>query len=193
MTGGFSENTDRELWRERPDDYYAPSIHVTQGGAIGINVGGAVYVKPLRAWHELAVAADAKRDLSRERKAVSGVMIPPADDKRLDTANRPLVNIKDAVFRIKAKQPISEDDMEAVCAIALQGCGQEMADGGNWHPDWPQIMKDCGGADKRANDLVMVTRETTRLAASAIRQQNGADAYHNFMAAERELLGVLED
>lgn len=29
-------NTDRELWRER-DDYYADSIHVTEGGGIGIN------------------------------------------------------------------------------------------------------------------------------------------------------------
>lgn len=48
------ENTDRELWREREGDYYADSIHVTQGGGIGINCGGCVIVKPLRAWHELA-------------------------------------------------------------------------------------------------------------------------------------------
>jgi hypothetical protein len=43
-------NTDRELWRETPDDYYAPSIHVTEGGGIGINVGGYVFVMPLRKW-----------------------------------------------------------------------------------------------------------------------------------------------
>jgi hypothetical protein len=46
------KNTDRELWRET-DDYYAPSIHVTLGGGIGINVGGTVYVMPLRDWHAL--------------------------------------------------------------------------------------------------------------------------------------------
>jgi hypothetical protein len=46
-------NTDRELWRER-DDYYADSIHVTEGGGIGINVGGTVFVMPLKKWHDLA-------------------------------------------------------------------------------------------------------------------------------------------
>lgn len=51
-------NTDRELYRV-PDvggngDYYLDRIHVTQGGSIGINVGGLVIVKPLSEWHELA-------------------------------------------------------------------------------------------------------------------------------------------
>jgi hypothetical protein len=50
------QNTDRELWRETPS-YYSPSIHVTEEGRIGINVGGTVFVKPLRDWHALAVAA----------------------------------------------------------------------------------------------------------------------------------------
>lgn len=54
-------NTDRELWREQseadgdPDNYYAPSIHVTASGGIGINVGGSVIVLPLREWHKLAL------------------------------------------------------------------------------------------------------------------------------------------
>ena len=47
-------NTDKEIWRERPGDYYADSIHVTEGGGIGINCGGYVYVKPVREWHKLA-------------------------------------------------------------------------------------------------------------------------------------------
>lgn len=55
-----AQNTDRELWREPTDnigaEFYMPSIHVTQGGAIGINVGGRVFVMPLRAWHALALA-----------------------------------------------------------------------------------------------------------------------------------------
>lgn len=53
-------NTDRELWRdlegnENKDagDYYADSIHVTEQGGIGINVGGTVYVRTLREWHGL--------------------------------------------------------------------------------------------------------------------------------------------
>jgi hypothetical protein len=51
---GSAQNTDKELWREIEDDFYSPSIHVTADGKIGINVGGMVYVKTLRNWHELA-------------------------------------------------------------------------------------------------------------------------------------------
>ena len=47
-----AQNTDRELWREAPD-YYAPSVFVTQGGAIGMNVGGFVRVMSVRDWHGL--------------------------------------------------------------------------------------------------------------------------------------------
>src|SRR3990172_2491619 len=48
------KNTDTELWRERPDDYYSPSVHVTQDGELGINVGGLVTVASLRQWHRWA-------------------------------------------------------------------------------------------------------------------------------------------
>jgi hypothetical protein len=52
------KNTDRELWRQ-PDkdgkgDFYSDSVHVTQDGGIGINVGGLVFVKTLAQWHRLA-------------------------------------------------------------------------------------------------------------------------------------------
>lgn len=53
-----AENTDKELWREKDGDYYADSIHVTETGEIGINVGGIVIVKPLRAWHALGMEKD---------------------------------------------------------------------------------------------------------------------------------------
>ena len=53
MTNGSAQNTDVELWREREGDYYADSIHVTEHGGIGINCGGHVIVKTLRAWHDL--------------------------------------------------------------------------------------------------------------------------------------------
>jgi hypothetical protein len=53
-------NTDRELWREREGDAYAPSIFVTVDGGIGISVGGTTYVMPAQRWHRLA-ADDMKR------------------------------------------------------------------------------------------------------------------------------------
>lgn len=54
MSDGPAENTDVEIWRERPGDYYADSIHVTADGSIGIDCGGYVFVMPVRGWHRLA-------------------------------------------------------------------------------------------------------------------------------------------
>lgn len=48
------ENTDIELWREKEGDYYADSIHVTENGKIGMNVGGHVIVMPIKEWHKVA-------------------------------------------------------------------------------------------------------------------------------------------
>lgn len=57
MTEREAKNTDRELWRERPGDFYADSLFVTEGGGIGLNCGGTVCVKPIRAWMQLAIDA----------------------------------------------------------------------------------------------------------------------------------------
>jgi len=54
MSEDASNNTDRELWREVPGDAYAPSIHVTADGGIGINCGGEVFVAPVTVWHKWA-------------------------------------------------------------------------------------------------------------------------------------------
>jgi len=48
-------NTDKEIWRKIPGDYYSPSIHVTEFGGIGINVGGHVLVAPVEKWYEAGV------------------------------------------------------------------------------------------------------------------------------------------
>jgi hypothetical protein len=45
-------NTDKQIWRAT-DSYYAPSIHVTEQGGIGINVDGHVIVMPVEKWHAL--------------------------------------------------------------------------------------------------------------------------------------------
>lgn len=63
MSDQAAANTDRELWREGGGDgngmsYYEPSIHVTERGGIGINVGGTVFVKTLREWHALAAESE---------------------------------------------------------------------------------------------------------------------------------------
>lgn len=48
-----AENTDREIWRERPGDFYSDVIYVTQHGNIAIDCGGHVITLPLRKWFEL--------------------------------------------------------------------------------------------------------------------------------------------
>ena len=81
-------NTDRELWREKPGDYYSDSIHVTEGGGIGLNCGGCVIVMPIRKWHALAEAAQvtpppslidklnkAKWDFTREERNEVNLML----------------------------------------------------------------------------------------------------------------------
>jgi hypothetical protein len=53
--GGPVVNTDRHLWPDVSDPgAIHESIFVTAEGGIGINVGGYIYVKPLREWHNLA-------------------------------------------------------------------------------------------------------------------------------------------
>jgi hypothetical protein len=64
--GETALNTGRELWRKGDGDgngmsYYEPSVHVTEQGAIGINVGGQVYVMPVENWHALAAEHAAYR------------------------------------------------------------------------------------------------------------------------------------
>jgi hypothetical protein len=54
MSEKAAKNTDRELFREIENDYYSPSIHVTENGSIGINVAGSVIVKSISEWHSLA-------------------------------------------------------------------------------------------------------------------------------------------
>ncbi len=70
-----AKNTDRELWRER-DDYYADSIHVTEGGGIGINCGGTVHVMPLRMWHQLAEADRLASQAEALAQFTKGLQVP---------------------------------------------------------------------------------------------------------------------
>lgn len=59
-----AENTDREIWRRTPGDFYSPSVHVTAEGGIGIDVGGRVVVMDVEDWHALAWDR-ADRELSK--------------------------------------------------------------------------------------------------------------------------------
>lgn len=67
MTDQAFQNIDREIWRQDlqdpldPDNFYAPSVHVTAGNGIGINVGGTVVVMTPEAWVNLYLSANPPR------------------------------------------------------------------------------------------------------------------------------------
>ena len=75
MAEQAAKNTDREIWREFPDDYYSPSIHVTQFGVIGINVGGLVYVRKIDVWHGMVATIDARDKRIAELEAAIEVTL----------------------------------------------------------------------------------------------------------------------
>ena len=63
MSEECATNTDKELWREVEGDFYSASLFVTKNGGIGIEVGGTVFVRPIRYWHSLAF--DAAKEAGR--------------------------------------------------------------------------------------------------------------------------------
>lgn len=76
----------------------------------------------------------------------------------------------------------------ARAALAKAGGGMKAID----RPHWAKIYeKDFFGQDGD-QQLLTVTRESLRLAASALRESISRDAYHNSMAASREIEAVLK-
>ncbi len=91
-------NTDVELWREREGDYFANSVHITEQGALGINVGGSVVVRSLEEWHALASrpTPSAGNDVTEEMIAAARAVADGVDDSAFEriytamSAARPL-------------------------------------------------------------------------------------------------------
>lgn len=63
---------------------------------------------------------------------------------------------------------------------------------GTFRPNWKSVYENTTHLPDRDNDLLLITRETARLAASAITAAQAQDAYDNFETALRELRGVLK-
>lgn len=59
------------------------------------------------------------------------------------------------------------------------------------HPNWKDVYKDSVHTYDRDDELVVVTRETLRLARSALRMLNEEDYYFNNGTAEREIIDAL--
>mgnify|MGYP000290363739 CR=1 FL=1 len=93
------QNTDKEIWRKRPGDFYSPSIFVNEKGDIGINVGGFVIVSPVETWHkptfgtvgelnrelnaQLIISTASPRSKPTARNLISQVTV---DERRCDSS-----------------------------------------------------------------------------------------------------------
>ncbi len=137
-----AQNTDRELWRKVPGDYYSPSIHVTEGGGIGIDIGGFVIVKPVEWWHEMA-----KKHV-KESVALSNVLYErKRQDAKWGEQNHPpllWLAILGEEFGEACKAAIEpgclplikyRDEMVHVAAVALAAV--ESFDRGKWAGTYP--------------------------------------------------------
>jgi hypothetical protein len=102
------QNTDKELWKEDPLDVYSPSLHVTKDGMIGISVGGTVYVKKLRSWHDLA-DRDLAETLSDE----------PKTNIELDKANMRLDQYEQAIMQ-RDRELVEKERVICVLKQALK-------------------------------------------------------------------------
>ena len=77
---GEAKNTDTEIWRgpdEGNGDYYADSLHITASGALGINCGGHVKVRPIRDWFK---SVDLESELSLYRGFMESMGYEKVDD-----------------------------------------------------------------------------------------------------------------
>lgn len=108
-----AKNTDKELWRRKPNDFYSPSIHVTIKGKIGINVGGLVYVQSVEGWHNSIATIDARdeRNVGLQRKIIAlqkeciqfkkdGIEVFPEAEKTITTLQSRLERMEGALRKI---------------------------------------------------------------------------------------------
>ena len=83
-------------------------------------------------------------------------------------------------------------EMTAAALAAAQKEWIRSEAGGIFRPNWESVYENTTHLPDRDNDLLLITRETARLAASAITAAQAQDAYDNFETALRELRGVLK-
>lgn len=116
-----AKNTDTELWREPPGDFYSNSVHITQKGELGINVGGTVFVMTLKQWHEAACALSRHGEPVEE---IARVLVHEASGKfGWETAYRMATRLTGALPYLRggavAVKPLDDDQiMEIIKEVA---------------------------------------------------------------------------
>ena len=106
---GESENTDTHLWPIVSETPYAPSLRITAEGALSINVGSLVIVKPIEEWHALALAdLDARTAELRSRLQPAAAAEAPGAER----VNKTLADANDLLASISAALAEQEEENE---------------------------------------------------------------------------------
>lgn len=121
-------NTDREIWREHNEDYYSPSIFVTERGGIGINVGGYVIVAPVKKWH------DALRQFELTAPEAESPAVPPAQE--VEWTPEEIAN-----FDAQASEPLEEPTADLVRCMTQAECAQRSPQPAGAEPDFEGIQR----------------------------------------------------
>jgi 3-oxoacyl-[acyl-carrier-protein] synthase III len=99
------KNTDKEIWRKVNDDYYSPSIHVTEQDGIGINISGMVIVKPVEEWYRLAIECDKYNEKDKKIAEL---------ERQRDAAVVQADTFKKAWEELKQKQEVSIEEIDTI-------------------------------------------------------------------------------
>lgn len=137
---GAKKNTDRELWREgdRVDDHYANSIHVTEGGGIGIDCGGHVIVKPLSAWHALAARERPKKVMGKMRLVQELEFTPACPSIWVPVKFQAWINIDSITHMREHDGPYARTEVlyqcgSSCCKITVADTARNLMEGENSH------------------------------------------------------------
>ncbi len=142
-----ARNTDRELYREREGDFYSPSIHVTQGGGIGFDVGGNVVVKPLREWHRIAASEMAWRIMAKQEAHYANLPTSEREaalQKALEDTTADQIKAEEDAERLRLENDRLRNLIEEandVCRSAYQ-IAQRRGD----NTAWPEFTARLGAA-----------------------------------------------
>jgi hypothetical protein len=160
-----ARNTDRELWRENPGDYYSPSIHVTEGGGIGFDVGGNVVVKPLREWHRLAASELAWKIMAKQEARYANLPTSEREaslQKALESTTADQIKAEDEVERLRLENGHLRDVLEQandMCRSAYQ-----IAERRGKNTAWPEFMAKLGAALSNQHQTLKVGKHDEKTA-----------------------------
>ena len=123
------QNTDKEIWRRVPDDYYADRAFVTVSGAIGICSGGLCVMRPVDEWIKLAMKDSAtqpevtglaeackKRAYTMSEPHLSGARVVVGFESLVDANAFMTAVVNNDSLAASDAQALSEDDLiEKMC------------------------------------------------------------------------------